>query len=794
VKTQNYLRGRQVVFLASIDWGATWQRHQALAEAFALAGADVFFVENTGFRGPSYGDFSRVLGRIRRMSRPARRQKSRRIISPMVLPPTHKIFRLLNAVYFVPLLIAKLRKRGLTENPIVFAYLPTETTLQLIDGLKPETVVYDCVDNFHGHPTPPEDLRETEVRLLKHSALVLTTSSFLEDQKKALHSNVRRIHHGVNPAFVEYAFTPSTQYKRFCYFGTIWNALDYKAIAALASNGRTVDLIGPIKEPAPSLPDSVRILPQVAHDKLAKKLDDYDALILPYARTEYNKGVVPAKLYECLATGKPVLCSALPSLLEFDGLIEIAKHSTDFPKIAEGLADSETEEKRRRRMKVAADHVTERQVEKIESELMKSPPAVFDAASEEPKTGEVFLKGFTWIAIWFVTARVASLLAQFIAARWLGPKSFGVAHLVIALAAMLQTVASLGFPLAMTRFGAAASTPASRKKTISTTFICFILWATLVSAFLFGYGDVLSSSAKLSPRLWWYCAALAVFTALHQTIGGALQGLHRFRHRGIAESVYALAALAAVIVAIYLGFRSTEALIASILAGFTLGALYGFFQIRSYLQFSLSRTVMREILPFAILGTVNIFSLALIQAPGRIAAFYFDSPAAAGIYSIYFMATMQIALALGNMVQAVLVPIASREPGQEAVWSVLRTVNAPILAGTFSLFALGSAAALTLMGERYPMEPLWIALFAAAATLAILHGAMASAFAARDLKGLSISITGMLIAGVCNTAGNLILTPLWGVGGGGAALVLSYAAGLAWFAFEAPGNKRRMAK
>ena len=794
MKTQNYLRGRQVVFLASIDWGSTWQRHQALAEAFTLAGADVFFVENTGFRGPAYRDFSRVLGRIRRLFRPARRQKIRRILSPMVLPPTHKVFRLLNSVYFVPLLLAKLRKRGLTDNPIVFAYLPTETTLQLLNGLNPETIVYDCVDNFHGHPTPPENLRETETRLLKHASLVLTTSSFLEEQKKALHSNVRRIHHGVNPAFLHYAFTPSTEYKRFCYFGTIWNALDYKAVAALASKGRTVDLIGPVKEPLPALPDSVRILPPVAHDKLAEKLDDYDALFLPYAHTEYNKGVVPAKLYECLATGKPVLCSAIPSLLEYDGLIEIAKHSSDFPKIAERLADSESEQKRLRRMNAAADHATEKQVEKIESELTKCPPAAIDAPPEGTKTGEVFLKGFTWIALWFVTARVASLLAQFIAARWLGPKFFGIAHLVIAIAAMLQTVVSLGFPLAMARFGAAASTPASRKKTISTTFICFILWASLVSAVLFGYGDSLSASAKLSPLLWWFCAALAVFTALHQTIGGALQGLHRFRHRGIAESVYALTALAAVIIAIYLGFRSTEALIASILAGFTLAALYGLYQIRSYLQASPSRSIMREILPFAILGTVNIFSLALIQAPGRIASFHFDSPTAAGIYSIYFMATMQIALALGNMVQAVLVPIASREPGQEAVWSVLRTVNAPILAGTFSLFCLGAATALTLMGNRYPMNPLWIALFAGAATLAILHGAMASAFAARDLKGLSISITGMLIAGVCNTAGNLILTPLWGVSGGGASLVLSYAAGLAWFAFEAPGTKKRFAK
>ncbi len=378
MKPRNYFQGRQVVMLASIDWGATWQRHQSLAQAFTEAGADVFFVENTGFRGPSLGDFSRILERVKRLFRPTRRQKNRRIISPMVLPPTHKAFRLLNAVYFAPLIIAKLRKRGLTEKPVVFAYLPTETTLQLIDGLKPEIVVYDCVDNFHGHPTPPNDLRETEAGLIKLSSLILTTSSFLEAQKKALHPRVKRIHHGVNPDFLNYAFTPSTEFKRFCYFGTIWDALDYKAISSLATNGRTVDLIGPIKDPPPLLPDSVRFLPAVPHEKLAKKLDSYDGLVLPYAKTEYNKGVVPSKLYECLATGKPTLCSAIPSLIEFDNLIEVAKKPSDFSKIAEGLNKSETAQKRRKRLSAAADHTTGMQVKKIEAELMACAPDATD--------------------------------------------------------------------------------------------------------------------------------------------------------------------------------------------------------------------------------------------------------------------------------------------------------------------------------------------------------------------------------------------------------------------------------
>jgi O-antigen/teichoic acid export membrane protein/glycosyltransferase involved in cell wall biosynthesis len=770
---------------ASIDGSATYQRHQALTDAFLAAGAEVFFVENTGFRQPSLADLGRVFKRLKRLLRPARKTSNRRVISPFVLPPTHRVFRAINAVHLVPLLLGKLKRRGLRERPLVFAYLPTETTLQILDRIQPETIVYDCVDNFHGHPHPPLDLARTERALLDRAALVLTTSIFLEERLKKKHGNVFRLHHGTDEAFFDSEASSRKHYKRFCYFGTLWDAVDYEAIRLLAEAGFSIDLIGPIKEPPPPMPDNVRFLTPVAHRMLPRALRKYDGFLLPYGKTDYNKGVVPAKLYECLATGKPVLCSPLPSIDAYRDLLELARTPEDFPKIAKRLSETETAERRERRIAAAMEHTTERQAKRIIARLEKAAPPPRQETAPHP-AGVTFLKGFSWIFLWFAAARGVSILTQFIAAHWLGPDAFGTAHLIIAVAGILLPGISLGFPIALSRFGAAAVTPTQKRRTISTSLWLFILWAGGISAGLLFFHKELSAIANLPAVPWRLCAPLAALTAVHHVLGGGLQGLKRFRERGTAESLYAFGSLAVVAGGVALGWRATELLIGGLTIGFTFAILYSLTRVSAHLSPAFDSKIARKVLPFALLGTINFVSLALVQSPGRIATYYLESPDAAGIFSVYFMTTIQIALALGNMVQAVLIPVSSGESGQREIWGGLRSIHPLAIGACWAAFAAAAAIVLSLIGSRYPLEPLWITIFSCAASLALVHGALASVFAARGLRGLSVSVSSMMITGAANAAATLFLTARWGIPGAGTALLGSYALGVAWLLFQIP--------
>jgi len=368
-----FFAGRQVLILSSVDWSAAWQRHHALAEAFADAGAEVFFVENTGFRGLRWSDAGRVLGRLARLSpraaEPGPGHGRIHIVSPLVLPPSAAAFRWFNAACLLPVLAARLRRLGLRPEALALAYLPTATTLALLDALKPGRVVYDCVDNFFGHPSAPGDLQDTEAALLRRAGLVMATSPLLFEAARAKHPNVLLVHHGVSDDFFLPAGPPPRSYRRCCYFGTIRGGeLDFEAIAALAEAGFEVSLLGPLKD-APPLPATVRFIPTVPHGELPGALASYDVLLLPYADTPYTQGTFPAKIYECLATGKPIVASPLPSLKPLAGLVYLASAPGDFVRAVRGLSAAETEERIAARLAAAREHAASAQFKKIESAL-----------------------------------------------------------------------------------------------------------------------------------------------------------------------------------------------------------------------------------------------------------------------------------------------------------------------------------------------------------------------------------------------------------------------------------------
>lgn len=362
------LSGRQILILSSIEWDAAWQRHQAFAAQWAQAGHEVFFVENTGFRRPGFRDAKRVGRKLAGLMRPKAVVRNRmphgvHVINPVVLPPTSPAFRRVNESVLLPRLAAQLSRAGLRPGALAVAYLPTATTLSLLSRLKPEFTVYDCVDNFFGHPNAPKDLARTEGELMSRSALILTTSSTLHADKAKLHPNVLELHHGVAPEF--FLLAPRGEYRRFCYFGSLWKAVDYAPIRALGEAGFEVELVGPVKEALPPLPKTVRHRPAVPHEDLPRLLSGCDALLLPYADDEYNRGVIPAKTYECLATGRPVLASPLPALRALESELYVCRRPEDWVAAARSLPRTESEDRVLSRVALAREHAQDRQFARL---------------------------------------------------------------------------------------------------------------------------------------------------------------------------------------------------------------------------------------------------------------------------------------------------------------------------------------------------------------------------------------------------------------------------------------------
>src|ERR671927_226005 len=155
-----------VVLLANVRWEALREWSHILATLFSDAGYPTVFVETTGIRKPPLRVTTgrRVLKRLLSVrsggKKPASLSPNLTVYSPLVAPPTHRLFRRINRHLFVPRIVRDLR-RLVGPAPVVMAIPPTQPTLDLPSRLEPQFACYRSSPNCAGRPETPADIEDT---------------------------------------------------------------------------------------------------------------------------------------------------------------------------------------------------------------------------------------------------------------------------------------------------------------------------------------------------------------------------------------------------------------------------------------------------------------------------------------------------------------------------------------------------------------------------------------------------------------------------------------------------------
>ncbi len=402
------------------------------------------------------------------------------------------------------------------------------------------------------------------------------------------------------------------------------------------------------------------------------------------------------------------------------------------------------------------------------------------------------LEGLAWIGFLYGLAKVMTLATQMLAGRWLGPEEYGRANLAVAAAAYLQILPMLGFPTAMGKLLAEKMDERRRSRFVSTALLGFAAWFALALPAMAAAHRALESALGMPAHLFILSMFLASSTALYTVVASPLLGLKRFAHRGLAESVYGFSAPALMFAFFAWRGPSHSSLIFALSSALTLGAAYALWSLRRYLSFTFDPAGFAGVMRYAAVATLNLLAAACVLAPARLFLNRHGSPEEVGLFSAYFTATVQIAMAFLYMLQSVLVPMASGEDQQREIWSLFKRagVSGPALVGAWAFFCATAVAGIALFGSRYRFDLGWAAAFAGAAALILLHGAVSALYAARDFSGLRLSVAGNLGAGLGNVALTAFLVPRLGVLGAALALVLSFAAGLTLYGSFALWERR----
>jgi glycosyltransferase involved in cell wall biosynthesis len=367
-----------VVILSGVRWGFLWQRHQTLATLFARAGYPTVFVETTGLSNPrpSRTTLREIFSRLRRSGAQNPPEEDLTVYAPLTAPPTWKVFRWTNDKFLVPRALRDLRKIA-GSDPVVVAYPPTSTTLALISGLDPGLVLYDCSDDYEHFPGAPKDIAKTEREILLRADLVSCTSPHL--LKKARRIRPDAFLSGPAVDFERFAALqdprPDREVRTICFFGHVSRErIDFDALEAIAGAGfglRIVGGLGSVEKRFLKMP-GVDYRGEVYHAELPDALAGVDAFVLPYRVNALTRGISPAKTYECLATGKPVVAAPLPAMQDLAGHVYLAGRPEDYVKVLRNLGEAETGERMLARIELARENSWEVKFRGLEEALWRA--------------------------------------------------------------------------------------------------------------------------------------------------------------------------------------------------------------------------------------------------------------------------------------------------------------------------------------------------------------------------------------------------------------------------------------
>ena len=368
-----------ILCFSTVDWDYLWHRPQAVMSRFVQEGYRILYVDTLGLRSPKLGDLPRIASRLHNRFR-ARHDGLQQpeagvhVFSPLLLPFLNsRLAHRINVHRLVSRLRRHLAQIG-SDDLIIWVYLPTWTVWACVQQLPHRLLVYEAIDALDSNPAGVSmDYEPAEQSILQRADLVIATSESLYQEKIAHNSNTHWVPSGVAAAFFEEgkaaAEVEAIPSPRIGFFGTLDHRLDLERMRAQARAHPewSFVLIGPARCDIGALvaEENVHVLGPRPHSELPRYLRGLDVLWLPYVVDDFTRHVYPAKIYECLALGAPVVATALPSLAGFGDVVRLVAEGEEVEPALQAAVEEEDADLRRRRVERARANSWERRYKEI---------------------------------------------------------------------------------------------------------------------------------------------------------------------------------------------------------------------------------------------------------------------------------------------------------------------------------------------------------------------------------------------------------------------------------------------
>jgi len=287
-------------------------------------------------------------------------------------------------------------------------WIYTPMALPLAARLRPDVLIYDCMDELSAFKFAPPTLLDRERELLTRADVVFTGGPSLYESKKARHHNCHCFPSSVDSAHFGKGASGADEHPeqvnlpgpRLGFFGVIDERFDVELLDTLASSRPNWQfiMVGPVVKISPGdLPShpNIHYFGQRTYAELPKFLAGWDVALLPFARNESTKFISPTKTLEYMAAGKPIVSTPITDVAKpYGEMVGLGDDAPSFLAACESALAESKSERDARLAKFAAvlaktnwDETARRMMELIEAAASKSTG--LDVASEIPSDSDL---------------------------------------------------------------------------------------------------------------------------------------------------------------------------------------------------------------------------------------------------------------------------------------------------------------------------------------------------------------------------------------------------------------------
>ncbi len=348
-----------MIFVSLENWDEIWRRNQFLCREFTCRypGRRILFV------APARDISHHVRrGTLHKLAGPLIERvadyPSITVMRPVkLLPASVSICAKFNE-WLTRIQIRRTAQQLGIQSPIL--WLNAHAAVHMAGRLGERSVIYDITDDWT-QLTQSRKAREATVaqdaRLCRKADAVIVCSQRLFELKQRLARNLHLVPNGVDAehyavaagtAGVDSTEAGTWEKPVFGYTGSLHaDRLDINLIEALSRTltRGTIVFVGPLMLAPADLQrfsslHNVVLTGAVPHERLPALMQKFDVCINPHKVTSFTESLNPLKLWEYLATGKPIVSTPVAGFRDYPDLIYFGKDAASFSSaLSEALAE-----------------------------------------------------------------------------------------------------------------------------------------------------------------------------------------------------------------------------------------------------------------------------------------------------------------------------------------------------------------------------------------------------------------------------------------------------------------------